>query len=56
LFPKELRVRLGSSTAATAVEETDGAGHRALWRVILPWAVAVATAGAGFWVFLLRAL
>jgi hypothetical protein len=55
LFPKDLRVRLvGGATAVLA--EAQAPRQRAVWRVILPWAAALATAGAGFWVFLMRAL
>lgn len=57
LFPKELRVRLcGGNAAAPTGRQPDGPAPRRAWRWILPWAAAVATAGAGFWVFLLRAL
>jgi hypothetical protein len=55
VFPKELRVRLaGGSTVVLA--EAQAPRQRAVWRLLLPWAAALATAGAGFWVFLLRAL
>jgi hypothetical protein len=55
VFPKELRVRLGSGANAV-LAEAQVPRQRAVWRAILPWAAALATAGAGFWVFLLRAL